>query len=107
MGDRPADYVAIDSMLENGVIPIGQPVYVKTVTNYYTGELALLTPQWLLLRNPARIIYDAPSGRHEHEFVSGEVGPGEAEYLGPGIKFISVGAIVDFQAIKKIVTITV
>lgn len=99
---KDIDIVALDLLQEKGLIPFGEPVYVKTVTHYYEGTLVGVTPQWLVIKDPSRIVWD---GR-ENEYMAGERTPQECEYT-PGVKFIGVGAVVEFQQIRKLTKKTI
>lgn len=70
-------------------LTIGNALFVRTVTGYYTGRLRVLTDTELLLVDAAWI---ADTGRWNHALTTGEVSDVEP-YPDPVV--ISRGAVVD------------
>jgi len=70
---------------------VGSVVLIRTVTNYYTGEIALLSPSEIVLKSAAWI---ASTGRYAAALEKGTLDEVEP-YPGTGVVSVSRQAIVD------------
>ena len=71
------------------VVLLGEPVIIRTVTNYYTGRLTDMDHQWITLDEAAWI---ADTGRWHQALGTGVLS--EVEPYPDGPVFVAVGAVV-------------
>ena len=70
---------------------VGDRVFVRAVTHYYTGRIEAMDDQWIRLGDAAWI---ADTGRFSTALVSGALSEVEPY---PGVCFVARGAIVDLS----------
>lgn len=68
---------------------VGQTVFIRTVTHFYTGKIAAIDKQWISLSDAAWI---ADTGRFANALASGSLN--EVEPF-PDCVNVSLGAVVD------------
>jgi len=70
--------------------PVGQNVFLRTVTHHFTGKLVAVTPQELVLEDVSWI---ADDGRFHELLETGEAK--EVEPCPPGVVNIGRGSLID------------
>jgi hypothetical protein len=86
---KPEGESPVDQELHTETL-IGEPVIIRTVTNYYTGRLTAIDAQWIELDEAAWI---ADTGRWHQALGTGVLN--EVEPYPDGPVFVGVGAVVD------------
>ncbi len=80
--------------MKNGkILPfaVGEKVFIRTVTNYYTGEISAITGNWITLSSAAWI---ADTGRFHQFLTEGTC----SEYEGfPESVHVPFGSIIDIS----------